>query len=345
MTEFRSGQPAPEAHRALKSSLQTMAKAKRCAVLWFGDILERKLYRELGYSSINQYARQELGFSSSRTGDFLNICRKLKELPKVREEVASGRLGYTAARVLVTVADQGNEGAWLKVAQQVPRRELELAVKRAKKEAVDSRSGQTSLIPRKASRPAAVVPVRLSLELSPTQFARYESLWAQIRKTGGVSADKGEALLEIMASFLGRSSPRGDPPRAAKAPVQIHIHQCPDCAKASVQTGKGELAMGNAERDRALCDAMISREHGRNRSAIPPATRRGVLARDRHRCQNSGCGHTQFLEVHHRIPRSRGGSNDPGNLLTLCSACHQLLHEQVLQGIDAGPLAKVGSGP
>ena len=67
MHEFRPNQPANEAHDALKSALQTMAKAKQCAVLWFGEILDRKLYRDLGYSSINQYAEVELGFSTSRT--------------------------------------------------------------------------------------------------------------------------------------------------------------------------------------------------------------------------------------------------------------------------------------
>ncbi len=53
MTEFRPGQSANEAHAALKSAVQTMEKAQQCAVLWFGEILERKLYLQLGYGSIN----------------------------------------------------------------------------------------------------------------------------------------------------------------------------------------------------------------------------------------------------------------------------------------------------
>jgi hypothetical protein len=27
------------------------------------------------------------------------------------------------------------------------------------------------------------------------------------------------------------------------------------------------------------------------------------------------------------VPRENGGGNDPENLITLCAACHQLLHE------------------
>jgi hypothetical protein len=40
----------------------------------------------------------------------------------------------------------------------------------------------------------------------------------------------------------------------------------------------------------------------------------------------SRCRATRFLEVHHRRPRERGGANDAANLITLCGACHRLLH-------------------
>ncbi|MBU8871629.1 MAG: hypothetical protein KOO60_12255, partial [Gemmatimonadales bacterium] len=141
MTEFFPGKPACEAHTALKTAINTMEKARQNAVLWFGEILERKLYRELGYASIHQYAQQELGFSPARTSDFLSICRKLKNLPKLEDNLKTGKLGYTQARVLVKVADQQNETQWLDFAQKNSRRELELEVKRAKKRAVDLVTG------------------------------------------------------------------------------------------------------------------------------------------------------------------------------------------------------------
>jgi len=48
----------------------------------------------------------------------------------------------------------------------------------------------------------------------------------------------------------------------------------------------------------------------------------------RHKCQRPGCDHTRYLEIHHKIYRSRGGTNDPSNLTCLCSACHALTHEK-----------------
>ncbi len=325
----RSVQSAREVHCALKSALKKMAAAEKCAVICFGEIMARKLYRELGYSSINHYAEAELGFSARRTRDFVALSRKLADLPRLKKEVESGQLGYTAARIIAPIVDRTNEQGWVEFATTHSRRELEREVKAAKREAAAVAQGQPPLLPVPApkTRSAAVVPVRVSLEMTPTQLARYESLWEQIRKQGGVPADQVEALLAVMQSFAGANGPRGPQIQAPEPPAQIHIHQCEDCGQASVQTSRGELALGAAELALAQCDCRVSRPGKRNTTSIPPATRRQVLAEARHKCQRPGCNHTRFLEVHHKIPRSRGGSNEPSNLICLCSACHRLLHE------------------
>ena len=322
---FQPDQSANEVHQALKSSLKALEKAQQCAVLWFGEILDRKLYRELGYSSINQYAKVELGFSTSRTGDFLQLSRKLKKLPKIKAKVESGELGYTAARVIAPIADQTNEKQWVDFALNNSRRQLEQEVKQAKKTAADKAANQPELLPVPHTRPAAVVPVRVTMEMSPTQFARYEKLWEQVRKQRNAPRDKVEALLEMMANFAAESSPRGD---VSSPPAQIHIHQCPECAATTIPTSKGELEIGATELERAQCDSQVSRPNQRNKASIPPAVRRKVLARYRHKCQGLGCNHTQYLEIHHSVPRARGGSNDVENLVCLCSGCHGLIHEK-----------------
>lgn len=339
MIKFRTGQTATEANQALKSSLQTIEKAKQCSVLWFEEINKRKLFRILGYASINQYAAQELGFSSSRTGDYLQLCRSFRELPKVKEKIQSGDLGYTSARVLIKVANKKNQDEWLDFALNNSRRDLEVEVKRAKQQATDEAVGQKSLIPVPPKRrPTAVVPVKVSLQMSPVQFARYEALWEQIRKQRHAPAGKVEALLEIMETYVGgevktaeKSSPRVD----VRPPVQVHVHLCPECEKATMQTSKGELDLGKDEVERALCDCQVSRPNQRNTTSIPPSIRRLVFARARHQCQHQGCDHARYLEIHHVIPRSQGGSNDPDNCICLCSAHHALVHKHKIgQPID-----------
>lgn len=56
-------------------------------------------------------------------------------------------------------------------------------------------------------------------------------------------------------------------------------------------------------------------------------TKAYVLARDKHTCQSSKKGCTDRLEVHHIKFRSQGGSDNPDNLITLCSKHHGMLHK------------------
>ena len=78
---YSPDQPAAKVHVFLGRSLAVMDDAHQCAVLWFGEIMRRRLFRDMGHSSINQYAIQELGFSKSKADDFIRLARKLENLP------------------------------------------------------------------------------------------------------------------------------------------------------------------------------------------------------------------------------------------------------------------------
>ncbi len=70
--------------------------------------------------------------------------------------------------------------------------------------------------------------------------------------------------------------------------------------------------------------------HG-SRSGIPPALRRAVLARD-NGCTIDACTSVYRLEVHHVVPRSKGGDHSPHNLTTLCWWHHHVaVHRQGLR--------------
>jgi 5-methylcytosine-specific restriction endonuclease McrA len=53
--------------------------------------------------------------------------------------------------------------------------------------------------------------------------------------------------------------------------------------------------------------------------------RQQVLRRDGWRCQS--CGAMSNLEVHHRELRSQSGDDSELNLITLCTACHSIVHK------------------
>ncbi|MGV8119102.1 MAG: HNH endonuclease [Candidatus Xenobiia bacterium LiM19] len=60
-----------------------------------------------------------------------------------------------------------------------------------------------------------------------------------------------------------------------------------------------------------------------------------ILKRDRFRCQVPGCNCRRNLHVHHIIWRSKGGTDDPANLIVLCTKCHiRLLHNLLTLNIE-----------
>lgn len=69
----------------------------------------------------------------------------------------------------------------------------------------------------------------------------------------------------------------------------------------------------------------------RVRMSAWPRIREMILHRDSHTCTNCGTDLSSrpdwMREVHHIIPRSMGGTDEPHNLKTLCNACHQPLTE------------------
>ena len=61
-------------------------------------------------------------------------------------------------------------------------------------------------------------------------------------------------------------------------------------------------------------------------------TRKAVYKRDGWAC--ALCNSTRYLQIHHVIPRGKGGKQgDPQNMITLCSVCHMQAHGDNLTGM------------
>jgi len=189
--------------------------------------------------------------------------------------------------------------------------------------------------------PAEEPPSTLTHRLTSLELARYEVLLEQAHRHRCVppQASREHVLLAAMSALVVAE------PAGAKLHVteesttessrpdlailyQIIVYRCRECAAAEVVTSRGRRRLSPQETEMAQCDARILEPGSPNRATIAPAVRAAVLARDLHRCQAPGCGGTHFLEVHHVVPRSEGGTNRPQNLVTLCGRCHRFAHER-----------------
>ena len=120
---------AAEVDRRLRRALRELQQAERNAVLWFAEVKKRKLFRDLGFSSIYHYATEALGFSRPRTAQFIRLCEYLKDLPVLKESIAAGDVPWTKAREIAKVATAETEQAWVDLARRESRRKLERRVR------------------------------------------------------------------------------------------------------------------------------------------------------------------------------------------------------------------------
>ena len=195
-TSFQPGLPADRVDAHLREAVRELENAEHRAVLWFADMNARRLYRDLGYASMRQYATCALGFSRTRAADFIRLAARLDELPRIRDSIAAGELGYTKARELVKVASPDTEQHWLDAATSASRRDLEARVKRVQQRAQRRRKARTAAQP----------------ELMPTEAA------ARANPEPGATARTGDE--DASARPAPRSTPRPAPrstPRPAPA--------------------------------------------------------------------------------------------------------------------------------
>jgi len=303
---------AHTAHAKLHQALIALRAAERNAVTLFAEIKRRRLYRELGYSSIQLYATRGLGFSRTKAFEFIRLAESLEKLPRLKKRVESGEVPWTKAREVVKVATPETEREWLRLAESKSRRELEQKVK-VSRAARDRDESQGELVPMPSTPRAAPAPY-VTFRLETMSKAKLEAMIEKLMKLHHCSRE--QVLMMALEAFNGEST-RGD------TPYQVIVHRCEECGKAEV----GGVELSQAEAEQVACDSRVLAPGKRNKASIPPARRRAVLARDGHQCRTRGCNAKHFLEVHHIVPRNRGGTNDEANLITLCSSCHRLNHE------------------
>ena len=123
------------------------------------------------------------------------------------------------------------------------------------------------------------------------------------------------------------------PKDSGRANHQISMTVCEDCGRGRQQAGGVDVEVAPEVVEMARCDAQIvSGAHVGAQGAAPasqdvtPATRREVVARDRGRCAVPGCRNCVYVDIHHVVPRARGGSHQAQNLILLCGAHHRAHH-------------------
>jgi hypothetical protein len=93
-----------------------------------------------------------------------------------------------------------------------------------------------------------------------------------------------------------------------------------------------------------------SRKLCANRVRAKIDVRHDVHERDEGRCtyiekDGNRCTNERWIQLHHILPKSLGGSDTPENLVSLCAAHHDLVHQFELPGLKRGKTMNTSRHP
>jgi hypothetical protein len=151
---------------------------------------------------------------------------------------------------------------------------------------------------------------------------------------------QADMLVEVCEAALADASTDRSGGSRASVDVVIDVHTLAG-VDGPIDQLRSELSSGapitGPGLDRLLCDASfralitdgpnIVLAYNRATPDIPPGLRRAVRLRDRV-CQFHGCDRPwQWCDLHHLVPRHRGGPTTATNLTLVCRHHHNLIHE------------------
>lgn len=252
------------------------------------EIERRRLFSDLGYSSLYDYCMKALDYSEAETKSPIDAMRLIRELPQIEEHVASGKLSLTNL-----VKAQSFCRAEAKAAPMGVKEKLEILDSLKNK---STRQAEKILFAQASVEPAPVKEKirQVTAELAEVKFAADDELLGKMTRLRGLLAHKNpnmktsELINELCEIALNEIDPIRKKTRSEKLPKVIR--RAPDVKNSS-------------------------------RQYISVKTRQEVWKKSEGKC--SVCQSDFALEIDHIKPIAHGGSSDPNNLRILCRKCNQ----------------------
>ena len=229
---------AESLHERLRQAVLVQRRATRETALGLAEMDRTRLYRELGYAGLAEYADRALHIGPAKSRQLALLGRRLPTLPILDQALCSGILGWTKARTISQVATPDTEQAWVERALQLSNRELEDLV-------ADARHGAPPPDPSQEWEPPRHVWARMRLDVY--HFEQFMKAVALVRHhLGEPDMSASQALLFLSEHWIDATeatdaaadSPgRGpvetqpsahvyqDEPPEAEAAHAAHVHQ------------------------------------------------------------------------------------------------------------------------
>ncbi len=319
--------------------LTSASQARICELV--REVDRRQQFLADGSRTLTDWLSARFSIRHKTARQLVSVARRLSDLPLLSERFSSGDLSLDQVDAISRMATADTEAGLIEEALGLSNALLDRKARRANPPtAVDEAEAhrvRTLWIQRTldgaSGRLTAHLP-HLDLEIVETAIRDKADKMSVNPETGlfdAYSQRMADGLVEVCATT-------GD--QTSVSPPQIVVHADLD-ALTTIDSGVTELGSGalvpNETARRLACDCVLETVItdgsviigvGRNSRTVPGWLRRLVHHRDGGVCRFSGCDNSNWLQVHHIVHWSKGGTTDLDNLILLCRFHHRFVHEE-----------------
>ncbi len=291
------------------------------------------------------------GVSERTVRETVETARALESLPCVADAAHRGELSNEQLGHVARIADVASDAEWARRAPNVAPVDLARIARTLEKPTVEEAAARRRARSLRMWWSDDKTMLNVRGVLPDVDGARFEATIN--RMTEGMRPAKGQPwdshehraadAVVRLCEHWERGSEIEDPLAPVAAPKPLLVVQVPRSGPATVAgvplpDAVVEQLRANATIEPVLVDdAGAPVAIGARFPALSPKLARAILLRDGH-CRCGTCDRRGGLQIHHLVPRSWGGSDDPSNLAAVCTSAG---HHQML--VPSGPWALVGN--
>ena len=267
------------------------------------EVERRKLFCDLGFSSLFDYAVKELKYSEGQAVRRIRAMRLMKELPEVEEKIASGKLSLThlsQAQSYFREAQKQPAGLLTSTPTHKPMDKTQKLNVLARLENTSTREGEKILLKMQPQAPLPKERERvITDEHTEVRFVMNSSLKRQLEDVRALLGPKGANmnLAELVAAMANLSVETLKAKKFGKKRTQVGV--------ASPKTPPSAPTVAPSTRIRY----------------IPRSVQHTVWTRDCGTCVK--CGSQRNISYDHLKPVALGGASTTQNLQLLCFNCNR----------------------
>ncbi len=318
-----------ETARDLTLRLQDLLQRERIALADFlvavADFDRKRLWVELGYTSLFYFLHRELGLSKGAAFYRQKAVELIQKFPEIVEPLSDGRLCITTVVELAKVLTPENKDDVLPRFFQASKAEAREVTAEIRPEPAPPRRDVVTQV-RTAAGPALALSIPVAPDLrqlvgQPTNPSGESLAPAAIASPRTVrdsveplTADESRVHVTVSRRFL----------KKLEAARDALSHSHPDAGIEEIlEAGLDLLLERDAKRKGLVKTPRATPPPSSDPDYVPAHVRRAVFERDGGRCQYrlaSGeiCGSTRRVEIDHVTPRAQGGPSTVENCRLAC---------------------------